>query len=114
VDELDKALEDLREQAETASRLLKVMGNGHRLRILCHLLVGEKSVGELEHKVTLSQSALSQHLARLRRDNLVQTRREAQMIYYSLVSQEVKGIIQTLASLYSKDADSAARSAVNF
>ena len=63
-----------------ASTLLKAMSNQHRLMILCQLVPGEKCVSELEEIIGLSQSALSQHLARLRRDNLVSTRREAQTI----------------------------------
>lgn len=63
---------------------LKALSNERRLRIVCALYSGEKSVGELEKIVGLSQSALSQHLARLRRDGLVTTRRDAQTIYYAL------------------------------
>lgn len=76
------------------------MGNPHRLLVLCQLLHGEKSVGELERLVGLSQSALSQHLARLRRDSLVKTRRSAQTIYYSLAGNEAKAVIGTLYYLY--------------
>ena len=70
--------------AKPASSLLKAVANHRRLSILCHLAHAEHAVGELSEKVGLSQSALSQHLAKLRRDNLVSTRREAQTIYYSL------------------------------
>ena len=76
------------------------MSNQRRLIILCQLATGEKAVGELESVVGLSQSALSQHLARLRRDNLVQTRRVAQNIYYSLASSEATAVMQTLNSLF--------------
>jgi DNA-binding transcriptional ArsR family regulator len=76
------------------------MGNPHRLLVLCQLLHGEKSVGELERLVGLSQSALSQHLARLRRDGLVKTRRSAQTIFYSLSGNEAKAVISTLYCLY--------------
>ena len=81
-------LDELRSNAHRASRLLKALSNERRLMVLCHLSQGEKSVGELERAVGLGQSALSQHLARLRRDALVRTRREAQTIYYSLASAE--------------------------
>ncbi|NJB74773.1 DNA-binding transcriptional ArsR family regulator [Thalassospira tepidiphila] len=76
------------------------MSNQSRLLILCQLNEGEKSVGELERIVGLSQSALSQHLARLRRDKLVQTRREAQTIYYSLNGNDALRVIETLYGLY--------------
>lgn len=95
-------LEKLQEKAERASQLLKAMSNGHRLLILCQLLKGERSVGELEKVVGLSQSALSQHLARLRRDELVKTRRSAQTIFYSLNGHEVPAVIDTLYNLYCK------------
>ncbi len=72
---------DLEQNARKASALLKAMANERRLLILCFLAQGEKSVSELEGLVSLSQSALSQHLARLRRDRLVTTRRVAQTIY---------------------------------
>lgn len=93
-------LEDLQANARKASTLLKAMSNERRLLILCHLAQGEKSVGELEELVMLSQSALSQHLARLRRDKLVRTRRSAQSIYYSLYGEEAKAIMVTLHQLY--------------
>ncbi|WP_417829100.1 ArsR/SmtB family transcription factor [Thalassospira sp.] len=93
-------LNNLEEKAEQASTLLKAMSNQSRLLILCQLNEGEKSVGELERIVGLSQSALSQHLARLRRDKLVQTRREAQTIYYSLNGDDALRVIETLYGLY--------------
>jgi DNA-binding transcriptional ArsR family regulator len=93
-------LTNLEEKAEQASALLKAMSNQSRLLILCQLNEGEKSVGELERIVGLSQSALSQHLARLRRDKLVQTRREAQTIYYSLNGDDALRVIETLYGLY--------------
>jgi DNA-binding transcriptional ArsR family regulator len=93
-------LEVLQDKAAMASKLLKAMSNQHRLMILCQLVQGEKCVGELEAVVGLSQSALSQHLARLRRDALVKTRRSAQTIYYSLDGEEASAVIQTLYDLY--------------
>ena len=71
-----------------------------RLMILCELLKGERCVAELEEIVSLSQSALSQHLARLRRNHLVKTRRESQTIYYSIADPGVKKIIGALYDLY--------------
>lgn len=93
-------LETIQENARRASTLLKAMSNQHRLMILCQLVPGEKCVGELEDIIGLSQSALSQHLARLRRDGLVKTRREAQTIYYSLNGEEASSVIETLYSIY--------------
>lgn len=98
VDPLD--LENLQNSARRASTLLKSMGNPHRLLILCQLVDGEKSVSELEKVIGLSQSALSQHLARLRRDDLVMTRRAAQTIYYSLAGPEARRILTCLHDLY--------------
>lgn len=92
--------EKLQDNARTASRLLKAMSNERRLLILCHLAQGERSVGELEQIVGLSQSALSQHLARLRQDSLVATRRVAQTIFYSLNGEEATRVMETLHDLY--------------
>ncbi|MDC0609386.1 metalloregulator ArsR/SmtB family transcription factor [Vibrio sp.] len=80
--------------------LLKAMANERRLQILCLLLGTELSVGALSDKLSLSQSALSQHLAWLRRDELVTTRKEAQTVYYSLKSDEVKRMIELLHDIY--------------
>lgn len=93
-------LDAMEVRARRASALLKAMGNTHRLMILCRLAEGEKCVGELERVIGLSQSALSQHLARLRRDDVVVTRRVAQTIYYSLAGPEARAIIATLYRLY--------------
>ena len=93
-------IEALQVNAREASVLLKAMSNERRLMILCHLAGGEKSVGELEGLISLSQSALSQHLARLRRDRLVRTRRNAQSIYYSLNGTQAVAVMSTLGSLY--------------
>lgn len=98
---------ELRESAQHASRLLKSLANERRLLVLCHLSQGEKSVGELERLIDLSQSALSQHLARLRRENLVSTRREAQTIFYSVSSPEALAVIETLYGLFCGASDDA-------
>ena len=90
----------LQRRAQEASELLKALGNARRLMILCQLLEGEKSVGELVRQVGLSQSALSQHLARLRRDRLVSTRRSAQTIYYAIAGAEARALLQALHGLY--------------
>lgn len=95
--------QSLRVNARKASALLKAMGNERRLLILCYLAEGEHSVGELERLVGLSQSALSQHLARLRKDKLVRTRRNAQTIYYSLNGRDAPAVMRTLYELYCAD-----------
>jgi len=76
------------------------MANRYRLMILCQLHQGEKSVTTLQGGVGLSQSALSQHLARLREDGLVKTRRESQTIFYSLATPNVSELIALLYRLY--------------
>lgn len=90
----------LYEHSARAAAVLKALGNDRRLLILCALVGGERTVGDLEAKAGLSQSALSQHLARLRRDKLVATRRVGQHIHYRIASEEVLAIIETLARLY--------------
>ncbi len=89
--------------AEQAVNLLKAMGNRHRLMVLCVLQEGELSVSQLNERFPIPQSSLSQHLAWLRRERYVKTRREAQTIYYSLDSQEVIEIIAVLHKLYCAD-----------
>lgn len=79
---------------------MRALSNPYRLMILCELHSGERSVGALERVVGLRQSPLSQHLAKLRRDGLVATRREAQTIHYSLASPEAAKVIGLLYRLY--------------
>ena len=86
--------------ASVAASLLKAMSNPHRLMILCRLGAGEASVGELQADSGLSQSALSQHLAVLRQRALVDTRRDAQTIYYRLSDPAVRQVIETLMKIY--------------
>jgi ArsR family transcriptional regulator, virulence genes transcriptional regulator len=86
--------------ADRASALLRSLGNGTRLMILCHLSEGEKTVGALRDLLDIGQSPLSQHLARLRKDGLVATRRESQTIHYRIASAEVERVIETLYGLY--------------
>ena len=92
---------------EQASALLRAMGNPQRLRILLLLAERERSVIELEAQVGLSQSAVSQHLARLRQAKLVRFRREGQMTFYALDGDEVQSILMTLHLLYGGDKGSA-------
>lgn len=86
--------------ATTAASLLKALANEKRLMILCRLYEGECSVGALEDVVGLHQSALSQHLARLRRDGIVATRRESQTIYYRIVNKSAVAIVKDLYALF--------------
>jgi DNA-binding transcriptional ArsR family regulator len=86
--------------ADRAGELLKTLAHKDRLMILCHLVVAEKSVGELAKLLNIPQSPLSQHLARMRQESLVKTRREAQTIYYSITSPEVRRMVEVLHELY--------------
>ena len=92
---------DLQKRAVEAAILLKIMANDRRLLVLCELAdTGERSVTELEAVSGLSQSALSQHLAKMRHHGIVKTRRSAQSIYYSLASHEARVLIELLCRLY--------------
>jgi ArsR family transcriptional regulator, virulence genes transcriptional regulator len=93
-------LHDMEKNSAKAVVLLKALANERRLQLLCLLLENELSVGELCSKLELSQSALSQHLAWLRRDELVATRKEAQTVFYSIKSEEVRELIALLHRLY--------------
>ena len=91
----------MQQGAEQAAAMLRTLGNEQRLLLLCLLIEhGELSVGQLQAGVDLSQSALSQHLAVLRTDGLVSTRREAQTIYYALADGPAQRIIETLHGIY--------------
>ncbi len=92
----------LKLHADDAASLLSAMSNAKRLLILCNLVGGEMPVGQLAETVGLSQSALSQHLAKLRSRNLVRTRRDAQTIYYSIASADVFEVLDTLGGIYVK------------
>jgi DNA-binding transcriptional ArsR family regulator len=95
-------LSKLEEHADNAAALLSLLANGKRLAIIEHLLDKEMSVGAIAEKVDLSQSALSQHLAKLRSMNLVETRRDRQMIYYSCRSDSVRRLLETLEEIFAK------------
>lgn len=97
-------VDDLRSRAGEAASFLKSIANDRRLIILCELVNGERTVGELEAVVGLSQSALSQHLARLRGAKLVKTRRESQTIHYSLADSSVSEVIGVLHDVYCRPA----------
>ncbi len=91
---------DMQLHAADAAGLMKALGNESRLMILCVLAEGERSVGDLNTVVPLSQSALSQQLARLRQQGLVKTRRESQTIYYSLAEGPADRVINLLHDIY--------------
>ncbi|WP_448211638.1 ArsR/SmtB family transcription factor [Colwellia sp. MEBiC06753] len=87
---------NMTENAKQAEKLLKSMSNEYRLLILCHLGDGELSVGELNELIDISQSALSQHLAKLRKESLVATTRKSQTIYYRVANPAALKIIRVL------------------
>ena len=91
---------DIFVHAKRASRFLKALANDNRLVILCSLAAGEKNVGELEQILGIRQPTLSQQLARLRLDELVETRRDSRQIYYGLASDEAKQMINLLNELF--------------
>ncbi|RZO86891.1 MAG: transcriptional regulator [Oceanococcus sp.] len=91
---------EMAEHVDAAAGLLKALANPNRLMVLCLLADGELSVGQLNEQVPLTQSALSQHLAVLRRDGLVQTRRDAQTVYYSAQPGPAAEIIAVLHRTY--------------
>lgn len=88
------------ESAGRAAALLRLLGNEKRLMILCQLADGELSVGQIQARVDLSQSALSQHLALLREQGVVATRREGQTIFYAVADHAALRVVQTLAELF--------------
>lgn len=96
-------IQAMAKHAAEAAALLKQLGNQNRLMILCTLMQGEVTVGELNNLLPLSQSALSQHLASLRQAKLVATRRESQTIFYRLSGSEAIQIITVLKDIYCPD-----------
>ena len=89
-------LQALDDAARAASELLKALASPNRLKILCHLLEGEKSVGQVAALVGIRETAASQHLALLRRDRLVDSRRSGQTVYYRMASPTAERIIAVL------------------
>lgn len=88
------------EAAGAAEELLKALANRHRLMILCQLSERERSVGELADLLDLRDSTVSQHLALLRKDDLVNTRREGQTVWYSIASDAARRMVETLYRIY--------------
>ena len=99
VDDLEK-LSELHDMASHAVELLKAMANEWRLMILCQLADGEKTVSELQALLGLSQSALSQHLAVLRREKIVKARKHAQSVSYSLAGDDAPKVMNTLHEVF--------------
>lgn len=91
---------DLAASAHAAARLLKLLASEQRLLILCRLIDGEASVGDLAAHVGLAQSATSQHLAKMRAEGLVATRRDAQTIFYRLDDPDAVRVLETLCDVY--------------
>jgi DNA-binding transcriptional ArsR family regulator len=98
-EDLDR-LGELHDKASHAVELLKAMANEWRLMILCQLAEGEKTVSELQEALGLSQSALSQHLAVLRRERIVSARKHAQSVSYSLAGTDAPKVMQTLHEVF--------------
>src|SRR5690554_6992469 len=97
----EKDREFLQEGAAKAAALLKAIGNENRLLVLCLLIQkGEMSVGAMLEHIPLSQSALSQHLGRMREEGLVSYRRESQTLYYRISNPDVEKLLNTLKSIY--------------
>ena len=86
--------------AGQASELLKALGHPHRLMLLCQMIEGERTVGELAAALGIRESTTSQHLALLRRDGLVQPRRDGQTIWYSIASVPAQRVMATLFELF--------------
>ena len=93
-------VQDLAASAQAAARLLKLLASEQRLLILCRLIDGEASVGDLAVHIGLAQSATSQHLAKMRAEGLVATRREAQTIFYRLADPAAVRVLETLCDVY--------------
>jgi DNA-binding transcriptional ArsR family regulator len=96
----DLALNGLEDSAAAATRLLKLLASEHRLLLLCRMVEGEASVGELAGYAGIAQSAASQHLAKLRAEDVVATRREGQTIYYGIADPGVIRMITALCDIY--------------
>jgi ArsR family transcriptional regulator len=101
-----RPFDDLPGDARTAASLMRVLANEHRLQVLCALRQGEMSVGRLAGHVDLSQSALSQHLARLRQDGVVATRREGQTIHYRIADPDVLTVLEAVAGVMARRRES--------
>lgn len=96
------SIENMQKNSKKAESMLKILANAKRLMILCHLVKCEKTVGELADLVDLSNSALSQHLSKMRALNLVETNKKGQEVFYRIENREVEAILSTLHLIYCK------------
>ncbi len=96
-------MSEMQANADRAVDLLKALGNRSRLMILCQLIQGERSVGDLAQRIGMRDTAVSQQLTLLRKDGLVRARRDGQTIYYALSSDEAARVIATLYEIYCSD-----------
>lgn len=96
-------LERMQAHADEAIAVLKAMASRNRLMLLCQLVQGERSVGELAQALDLAQSVVSQHLSLLRRDGVVHGRREAQSIYYRISDPRVQALMRTMFEQFCAD-----------
>lgn len=94
--------ENMQQNAQAASQLLKTLANPNRLMVLCNIVNQERTVGELEKLIGLGQSALSQQLSRLRHEGIVECRREGQNAYYSLKDERARCVLEVLYDIYCK------------
>ena len=102
---------EVQEKVAEVSATLRLLANEKRLLVVCRLAIaGEMSVGALAEAVGLSQSALSQHLARLRADGLVTTRREAQVLYYRISDPRVRRLLEALYGIYCAESETGSKS----
>ena len=108
---LSDELSELEESAQSAARLLKLMASEPRLLLLCRLVRSEASVGDLAEHAKMAQSTTSQHLAKMRSEGLVATRREAQTIYYRLDDPAAVRVLGTLCDIYRGQAPASRKSA---
>ena len=106
----DPAIRDLQEQAGEAAAFLKLIANEKRLLILCRLASGEATVAELTAIADLSQSAMSQHLAKMRQDGLVRGRKDGLQVFYSIADDRCLGLLEHLKSEFCTAADTMASS----
>lgn len=105
--------EDMMNAADEACALLKALGNRHRLMILCQLIDGERSVGQLAEFLGIRDSTVSQHLALLRRDRLISGRRDGQTIWYHIDSEPARAIVTTLYKTFCAEDFSCAENTAN-
>lgn len=101
----DKQLDEMAESAKQATALLKALAHEGRLMILCHLSSGEKTVTELEELLAQNQPAVSQQLARLRADGIIEARRDGRTIYYSLADGRARAVLEVIYDLFCANAD---------